>query len=281
MIDALDEESRAGEVSLSFRGWMLGRLLLASRQCSDVAAEAIFEKYLREVLDDVVTGRLRAGLEPEDVTASCEAWAWSYLLLHYGGEKAHEPSHWLRAARMAQAGAERLAAAASGGAGGHGDRLWASVLLTSALSAQHGCGTVASWREPLQAHSLQQRCEAASRLLRYDASAPRQGPASGALDFEAIPGHQLEVGEALRFLPRTDFRAWAVGLARLAEVQTAISCRRETPAHLLCSQLSGCFLEAMEESSHPGDKALGLANWLYATFVALWRESGDTERPLR
>merc|ERR1740121_2940952 len=143
MIDALDEESRAGEVSLSFRGWMLGRLLLASRQCSDVAAEAIFEKYLREVLDDVVTGRLRAGLEPEDVTASCEAWAWSYLLLHYGGEKAHEPSHWLRAARMAQAGAERLAAAASGGAGGHGDRLWASVLLTSALSAQHGCGTVA------------------------------------------------------------------------------------------------------------------------------------------
>ncbi|CAK0851535.1 unnamed protein product [Prorocentrum cordatum] len=113
-------------------------------------------------------------------------------------------------------------------------------------------------------------CEAADRLLRH-----------GVSDRGAILEGQLGLEEALRSVPRADFRAWAVGLARLSEVQTAISSRRESSVHLQCSPLSDLFFEAVEESPHPGDKALGLANWLYASYVAWWHQSSNTECPLR
>ncbi|CAK0851533.1 unnamed protein product [Prorocentrum cordatum] len=267
VIGALDEEFLAGEVSLSFRAWMLGRLLLASRQCSDVAAEAIFEKYLREVLDEVVASRLRAGLEPEEVADPCEAWAWSYpgrpigaraVPLAEGGSDGPGRSG-VPCSRRAQRRRTR----------GYCRRLRAPAR-ASALSAQRSCGTIASWRGPPPAPSLQQRCEAADRLLRH-----------GVSDRGAILEGQLGLEEALRSVPRADFRAWAVGLARLSEVQTAISSRRESSVHLQCSPLSDLFFEAVEESPHPGDKALGLANWLYASYVAWWHQSSNTECPLR
>ncbi|CAK0851545.1 unnamed protein product [Prorocentrum cordatum] len=66
-----------------------------------------------------------------------------------------------------------------------------------------------------------------------------------------------------------------------SKVQTAISSRRESSVHLQCSPLSDLFFEAVEESPHPGDKALGLANWLYASYVAWWHQSSNTECPLR
>ncbi|CAK0851544.1 unnamed protein product [Prorocentrum cordatum] len=118
--------------------------------------------------------------------------------------------------------------------------------------------------------AARRRCEAADRLLRH-----------GVSDRGAILEGQLGLEEALRSVPRADFRAWAVGLARLSEVQTAISSRRESSVHLQCSPLSDLFFEAVEESPHPGDKALGLANWLYASYVAWWHQSSNTECPLR
>ncbi|CAK0851542.1 unnamed protein product [Prorocentrum cordatum] len=96
--------------------------------------------------------------------------------------------------------------------------------------------------------AARRRCEAADRLLRH-----------GVSDRGAILEGQLG----------------------LEEVQTAISSRRESSVHLQCSPLSDLFFEAVEESPHPGDKALGLANWLYASYVAWWHQSSNTECPLR
>merc|ERR1712032_1294817 len=153
---------------------------------------------------------------------------------------------------------------------------WASVLSLNALSAQHDCGTLLSLRDPEAVLSLRERCEDAACLLRYDVRAPCHGLTGGSLDYEAISRHQLRLDEALRLVPSNDFRAWAVSLVRLSEVLTAVASGYEPPTRLLSSPLSACFLEAMEESPHPGDKALGLTNWLYAAFVAFWHQGGDT-----
>ncbi|CAK0851539.1 unnamed protein product [Prorocentrum cordatum] len=107
-----------------------------------------------------------------------------------------------------------------------------------------------------------------------------RGPPLG----DRVPAEKGRTCEAADRLLRhgvSDRGAILEGQLGLEEVQTAISSRRESSVHLQCSPLSDLFFEAVEESPHPGDKALGLANWLYASYVAWWHQSSNTECPLR
>lgn len=86
MISHLDAEAAARQISPSFRAWMLGRLLLAAQQSGDLASSVIMEKYLSEILDDIVSSRASQDSQSiEHVDDPLEAWGWAYLLNHYCG----------------------------------------------------------------------------------------------------------------------------------------------------------------------------------------------------
>jgi len=81
---------------------------------------------------------------------------------------------------------------------------------------------------------------------------------------------QLSFADALRQVPNSDFPAWAAGLTRLSLTYRGDGLGREEEEEAL----NEAFLEAMERSEHPGDKALGAVNYICALQHAEWRSSG-------
>merc|ERR1712232_407289 len=97
----------------------------------------------------------------------------------------------------------------------HGDRMWVNTLALLASSYQETCGTVLAQKDPLAKSSMGEMFEDAELFFRYkhDAKVP---VAEGALDLTEVAKQQLSVSQALKQIPSSDFRTWAVGLTQIA-----------------------------------------------------------------
>lgn len=262
MCSHLDKEALDHSISTSFHTWMLGRLLLASDQVGDSEAALKLEQELTARLDALAAERLKVSPNDlEKITDPFEAWAWGYLSLHYGGESAHDYHKWLKSTRMLWAATE-CAAGLAPTSSENGNRMWVNVLTLLALSCQHSSGTVLASSEPLAKASMTEMFEDAELFFRYkhNASLPLM---EGCLDLDAVSTSQLTLSDALRQIPVSDFRTWAVGLTQMAMAQVQEGTDGD-------SGLEKRFLKAMSKSDHPGDKALGATSWMYARYVSLW-----------
>ena len=270
MCQALAEESAKQYISPAFEAWMLGRLLLASEAIRDHAMCARFDQDLSKLLLELVEAR--AGDSEQDHNAApppsdvMETWAAAYLMMHRAGPETVDFGEWLHGLNLLWGDTEAASAMAAA-PGSAGSRMWCNVLTLAALARLPESGTALAAADPLVSASLDELYEDACLLFCY-----RHNPATpmrSVADLLHAEG-QLSFADALRQIPSSDFPAWAVGMTRLAIAHRGDDFGRHGDA----GGLDKAFREAMGRSEHPGDKALGVVNYMCALQHAEWRSSG-------
>merc|ERR1712012_1255110 len=118
-------------------------------------------------------------------------------------------------------------------ASSHSSRMWINILALTALSVQHSAGTVLRSSDPLASQAMVEMYRDAEVLFRWKQDATT-GAVDSTADLQSLAASQLSFADALRQIPSSDFRAWAVGLVRLAEVQAQ-------DGRLQCDELDEVF----------------------------------------
>lgn len=273
--EAASEDAPPGRRAYSYSVPMLVASLLGR---ADKAGElgATMIHHLDEVLDSLVVDRVaKDPAQIEVVQDPFEAWAWAYLLMHYASQRDCDHVQWLKATRMLWAATEIAADRASSGDSEHSNRMWINTLTLLALSMQGNSGPARD--DPLGKASISEMYHDAERLFcsrsvgahEEARQTLRRAPGIGAetSDVASIP---LSFGDALRHIPSSDFRTWAVGLTQLAGVQARVLTHE---GHLEAGELDETFVEALQSSVSTGDKALGVTNWIYAAYIGMWWDS--------